>query len=63
MSRQRYWGCPIPIAYNSKGEIRKIPLNNLPVKLPKNINLNVQKEIQNIKNEWRKIKINGENLF
>ena len=29
VSRQRYWGCPIPIAYNSKNEIVKIPKENL----------------------------------
>ena len=33
VSRQRYWGCPIPIAYNDKNEIIKVPLEDLPVKL------------------------------
>ena len=42
VSRQRYWGCPIPIAYNEKNEIIKIPLKDLPVKLPENINLNTK---------------------
>ena len=40
VSRQRYWGCPIPIAYNKKNKIVKVPLNNLPIKLPEKINLN-----------------------
>ena len=42
VSRQRYWGCPIPIAYNSKGEIVKIPKKDLPVKLPEDVDLNVK---------------------
>ena len=40
VSRQRYWGCPIPIAYNKNNEILKVPEENLPIKLPENIDLN-----------------------
>ena len=36
ISRQRYWGCPIPIAYDENNNIFKIPEKNLPVKLPEN---------------------------
>ena len=42
VSRQRYWGCPIPIAYDDNGNVTVIPDNMLPVKLPENIDLNVK---------------------
>ena len=42
ISRQRYWGCPIPIAYDENNQILKIPENQLPVKLPDRVDLNVQ---------------------
>jgi len=60
VSRQRYWGCPIPIAYNSKNEIIKIPLDDLPVKLPENINLNTNGNPLDHQKDWCKIEINGE---
>ncbi len=60
VSRQRYWGCPIPMAYNQKGEIVKVPLDQLPIKLPENINLNVNGNPLDHQNNWKKIKINGE---
>ena len=60
VSRQRYWGCPIPIAYNSKGEIRKIPLDNLPVSLPENINLNVKGNPLEHQKKWKEVVIDGE---
>ena len=34
ISRQRYWGCPIPVIYREDGEIILVPEKDLPVKLP-----------------------------
>ena len=34
ISRQRFWGCPIPIIYREDGEILTVEENQLPVKLP-----------------------------
>ena len=60
VSRQRYWGCPIPVAYNSKNEIVKIPKKDLPVVLPENINLNVKGNPLEHQREWVEVIINGE---
>ena len=60
VSRQRYWGCPIPIAYNKNNEIVKIPLKNLPLKLPENINLNTKGNPLDHEHQWKKIIIDGE---
>ena len=60
VSRQRYWGCPIPIAYNIKNEIIKIPLEQLPIKLPENINLKTKGNPLDHQEKWKKIIINGE---
>jgi leucyl-tRNA synthetase len=62
ISRQRYWGCPIPIAYDDDNNPIKIPKEMLPVKLP---------EIKKFKNsgnplddheEWKHITINNKKL-
>ncbi|MDO4742276.1 MAG: class I tRNA ligase family protein [Candidatus Saccharibacteria bacterium] len=34
ISRQRYWGCPIPIAYDKDGDPHPIPEDQLPVIIP-----------------------------
>jgi leucyl-tRNA synthetase len=39
ISRQRYWGCPIPILYREDGKIILVSEKDLPVKLPKDIDL------------------------
>ena len=60
VSRQRYWGCPIPIAYNKNNEIVKIPEKFLPIKLPENIKLNTKGNPLDHQVEWKKIIIDGE---
>ena len=64
ISRQRYWGCPIPIAYDKDGNPHPIPEDQLPVLLP---------EIEDYKpdrsgrsalakaKDWLKVKVYNEN--
>ncbi len=59
ISRQRYWGCPIPIAYNEKNEIVKIPEKDLPVELPENININTNGNPLDSDENWKNVSING----
>ena len=59
VSRQRYWGCPIPIAYNENGDVIPIPKKMLPVKLPEKINLNVKGNPLNSQEKWKNIQIDG----
>ena len=62
VSRQRYWGCPIPIAYDDKGNTYPIPKSMLPVKLPNNIELNVKGNPLDNQKDWKKIIIDGKEL-
>ena len=39
ISRQRYWGCPIPMIYLEDGSIVPVEKNELPVKLPTDVDL------------------------
>ena len=60
VSRQRYWGCPIPIIYDKNNNPRKIPKEMLPVKLPEIEKLDqVGNPLDKIE-DWKKIKINNE---
>ena len=40
ISRQRYWGCPIPIIYLEDGSVKPLDKSELPVVLPEDIDLN-----------------------
>ena len=36
-SRQRYWGCPIPIIYREDGKVLPVDQSELPIELPDNV--------------------------
>ncbi len=59
ISRQRYWGCPIPIAYDENNNVVKIPEELLPVKLPEGIDLNTNGNPLDSQEKWKKVEING----
>ena len=59
ISRQRYWGCPIPIAYDEENKIVKIPEKELPVTLPENINIDTKGNPLDAQDDWKIITING----
>jgi len=62
ISRQRYWGTPIPIAQSQKGSLIPVPEDKLPIILPENIELNdIQYPIK-INKHRSKINIKGEEL-
>tara|TARA_X000000950_G_scaffold284379_1_gene387360 strand:- start:978 stop:3512 length:2535 start_codon:yes stop_codon:yes gene_type:complete len=63
ISRQRYWGCPIPIAYDKNGDVHPIPYSMLPVKLPQNIDLNVKGNPLDNQIDWKKVNVQGKNLI
>ena len=59
VSRQRYWGCPIPMAYDSDGKVHPVPKDELPIKLPEKVNLKTKGNPLDNEKDWRKIIING----
>lgn len=61
ISRQRYWGAPIPMATLKNGRAVPIPEKNLPVLLPEiNKNFNCLKHSSNKKSNWYITKIDNQ---
>ena len=56
ISRQRYWGCPIPVYYLRDGSVHPIPLEDLPVELPKDVELDVEGNPLDKNEKWKNIK-------
>ena len=56
VSRQRYWGCPIPMIYLDDGTVVPVDKSELPIKLPLDIDL--QKSGNPLENHptWKKTK-------
>ncbi len=63
VSRQRYWGCPIPIMYDKEGKPHKIPKNMLPVELPKIDTLEPTGNPLDKEMEWKKVSIDGKEFL
>ena len=59
VSRQRYWGCPIPIMYDENNNPKKIPEEMLPVELPKIDKLEETGNPLDKLSEWKNIIIDG----
>ena len=61
VSRQRYWGCPIPIIYDDNGEPRKVPREMLPVKLPEIRKLEPTGNPLDKEANWKNVVIDNKN--
>ncbi len=55
ISRQRYWGCPIPVFYHEDGSVYPVPEEDLPVELPKDIDLSGDGNPLDKNDEWKNI--------
>ena len=56
VSRQRYWGCPIPMLYREDGEIVPASENDLPVLLPDKANFDAGGNPLDKNEDWKKTK-------
>ncbi len=55
VSRQRYWGCPIPVIYYEDGSYRVLEKNELPVVLPYHVSLEGKGNALLKNDDWRKV--------
>lgn len=66
ISRQRYWGCPIPIAYDKNDQPHAIPEDQLPVVLPEVSDYRPDKTGRSAlakAENWLKVTIDGEEMI
>ena len=65
ISRQRYWGCPIPMIHLKNGDVVPVDKSELPVRLPTNVDLNSKGNPLENHPTWKKTKYKktGENAL
>ena len=63
VSRQRYWGTPIPMINLENGESVPVPADQLPVELPEDVVMNGVTSPIKDDPEWAKTTYNGEAAF
>ena len=54
VSRQRYWGCPIPMIYLDDGSVVPVEKDELPILLPEDIDLNSNGNALETHPSWKK---------
>jgi len=59
ISRQRYWGCPIPMAFDENDKPIKIPRDMLPIKLPEIEKLNSTGNPLDSEDNWKFFILDG----
>ncbi|HDR1057721.1 Leucine--tRNA ligase [Pasteurella multocida] len=60
VSRQRYWGAPIPMLTLENGEVVPAPLQDLPIELPEDVVMDGVKSPIKADPEWAKTTYNGQ---
>ena len=63
VSRQRYWGTPIPMINLANGESVPVPADQLPVELPEDVVMNGVTSPIKDNPEWAKTTFNGEDAL
>ncbi|WP_077530610.1 leucine--tRNA ligase [Vreelandella utahensis] len=63
VSRQRYWGAPIPMLTLENGESAPVPESDLPVALPEDVTMDGVQSPLKTDPEWAKTTYNGQPAF
>ncbi|WP_104400434.1 leucine--tRNA ligase [Vibrio penaeicida] len=63
VSRQRYWGSPIPMLNKEDGSELAAPADTLPVRLPEDVVMDGVTSPIKADPEWAKASVNGETVF
>ena len=63
ISRQRYWGCPIPIVYDENGKVIALEEQDLPVTLPDDVDFSKKGNPLENHKSWKYTAYNGKKVI